>query len=1395
MSSANSRRPTQMAPDQSRPSLDNKDLVIRMLAEIFQVCQAEDGQIRWQQVSSSLVPISLYSRTTSKWLDYLLSASSLAAASDPASAMSPDSRDFLLLLQQFHHQAKQVTKAQRVNNQQANSGRQRQDSIVFQLIGHDFIDGQCKRILNVKIMQPGTRLGQASDYFIYWKEQPPHWPHWSKRGQHFQMLQQFSSSYASSNSCLPVDGRPSATTSQACCSQRQLAFRTWGLNFASINDAKLFYDICSLNLVDLDFNSDYLKQLVQSDRRHNVVDLSARTMGVSPYSMIINHRRTQQQQQQQQQRRATRTQLEKLSAAKLITRQASTSKCMSCNRASGLDQSDRATGGLVCPIHGHQTGASRARSRSTGRRQPNVSGAEFHESCRRVRSFSTPASPENFCPVHQSRVRSNTNNEELAPEIHHPRCLNYLQSRKLQAEMLKSLKGELTPQKPARGLLRASLTAGSNSDNQNLIMSSEALHSKRSTKSRYMGLHLHNRGHLPDAQCSQDLATNEGDLELKANQLAAFRRQQAQIPKNQSSLMPKRSIGPDSSNSEAFDRLVQRDVRLARARYANSKNMKEFLSLDVGGLQQTAASQQTTIFNERHQKQSKANSATGGRHRSLSTKQDLNRRIHTGGGEPSSLEQKQRSIKRSPLQGEPLQGKLASPGSRHDAVGRENYADMVQQTNGRQASSTNSDDAVRNASTTTEDLPMDPRTRRRMLKLTSDEIISERTEPKSLSTASTVELGKQYKEEEEENNQGPAGSGREEKLEHQARAVSLGPELDSRLRGRGARSDASRRRSLERSMCVDLDTSLPTNSFIKFNSRLSPLAQSANPVAGDSQRRFPTSGALADQLEPGGAAEQVAVATNSDMSGLHQQWTSKLGRSGEKSAPDSCLQPERRRTRTRSSDEFPLCVDRNSATGKRRLRDNEPVASAPPNGGKIFDSCHQLRPDLLPKRMSTFKSAPDIGRLLRQQQQHQHQRCTHDCHLSEVPQGDLENFAGSESVAACNLKHKHHFAKTLPASSALQDLPKRTTTLSSYAVPLCADGGLQEHQIQTRQYHSCPNSLRRKRRLTQMGSGDFDHNNHYAALPTTSLGHHHCLCQHCRDDPRLANFVAQSSRDGLGLPRPQQCLHCTGQALSDTQPRCHECNTILAGYTSQHQSQYLCRQNLSSLMPLHPSNQHHHNHRQYSWTMSGHHLGQSGVIAGYQKDSLPRQTPDCVQPSAPPTMRPYSSQSARSLLQYGLYESECEDDIELRHVEDECPSASKSDCCHDVVNRSVSVCLRPSARPYQGYDQTMARSSLKSRLRSRSQPPRSENNAAHLTKSMENVEKLIKEVQLELNSLKRSPIGTAFVDMRYKDAISNLSQAVPGETQVKVSVSLDLSSSPIGTFQVPAARRKQDSRH
>lgn len=220
----------------TRQQLGGKNLIIRMLAEIYHVVD-KNGQSKWEQLSN-LVPISLYSRTTILWLNYLLTSSS---ATDPSSGMSADSRRVLQMLQKFHLQQQNM----RFNSLSSQSNLHGEAAlsfddqfIVFQIVAHDYNEGRCRKIFNVKLIQPGTRLGKASDNLVYWKEHRPSIP--------------MSSSMQESDLNLYLNRSNLNDT------------YVWGINFSSVNDAKLFYDICSLNLVDLDFNSDYLSHFTSN---------------------------------------------------------------------------------------------------------------------------------------------------------------------------------------------------------------------------------------------------------------------------------------------------------------------------------------------------------------------------------------------------------------------------------------------------------------------------------------------------------------------------------------------------------------------------------------------------------------------------------------------------------------------------------------------------------------------------------------------------------------------------------------------------------------------------------------------------------------------------------------------------------------------------------------------------------------------------------------------------------------------------------------------------------------------------------------------------------------------------------------------------------------------------
>lgn len=111
------------------------DHQIRLWAEVFHVTSAETGIVRWQQVSHDLVPV---------------------------------------LIQCIRDQP----------------------NCVFRVTAHNSLT---EKILDVTIRQPGTRLGQASECFVYWKD-------------------------------------TSSTTGQV---------DTWGLNFTSSTDAQHFRNFCS----------------------------------------------------------------------------------------------------------------------------------------------------------------------------------------------------------------------------------------------------------------------------------------------------------------------------------------------------------------------------------------------------------------------------------------------------------------------------------------------------------------------------------------------------------------------------------------------------------------------------------------------------------------------------------------------------------------------------------------------------------------------------------------------------------------------------------------------------------------------------------------------------------------------------------------------------------------------------------------------------------------------------------------------------------------------------------------------------------------------------------------------------------------------------------------------
>lgn len=1307
------RRQTSKQSSRNLP-LGGKDLIIRMLAEVFQVNQTDEGQIKWQQVSSSLVPVSLYSRTTSKWLNYLLAAPTVTSSSN---GMSPDSRDFLLLLQQFHHH-QQHNNNSKTNAQQQSLEHQRLNQVVFQVVAHDYLDGQCKKILNVKLVQPGTRLGQASDYFVYWKEQPlaasyNHSPSFNSNNSlsRLQNLHLFNNE---------LQQQTLSTANQfvtTCCGQPVITqqappmteSQTWGLNFASINDARLFYDICSLNLVDLDFNSEYLKQLTLSITPQNRNNLAVCQNSLpqticgqqNEQKLIRDFLNYKQRQHNQSIAQASNLKLIQQQNScqfndSTLKKQSSQSKCPSCKHLLNLNERQRQhkTDELItsssdfnnqCPIHAHQrsgdltTGKhmlTQVRSRSSTRQMATLLDGRVrsHSSLKRSRSFSTPATPDhtrNNCS-HQQASGTNCElhrqKEEQMSEIHHPRCLSFMkQQRQGVGVSLPTKKKSFDverPKKPARGVLRDSTKVNvsnqrqvasmiAQSSHQSSADSSQVLHSKRAMKTKYTSQQSNQNlssnkqnveQQLPSRPAApEDHQCNNSDVELAPrprrgslhDQLLQNDQTESERFSNSNSAQ-RRYTGVDSTEMNQFDPLSSHSASLARAQYANSKNMKEFLSLDAGGV--LPAPEQLAAINQRFEEQ------------------NCRRQ-----NKSSSWLVEQTKLKLS----DQIKPDHQTQGANKDSqASSESECDKnVVEFNER----------VTDVATTTDDLPLDPLTKRRMYRLTSEEIISERTEPKSfLSTQNEHEQN--YRRQHYENKDSDG----------QTRAISLGPEFEDGSRGRDRRSITGRRRSLERTMCVDLDPLPTVSSTFRKTYCLSPLVQSASPITASGLNSFQNSPdqplqhlirvhqePLVDQISDG-------IAEN-----IHDRHTRFAGT------------PKRARTRSTSSYRSNMVQNRSPTfdnTSHKKLR----------------EATNQIQ---APIGLTSFKSAPDVtysGYNLRK-----------------------SNDSDGKNVLRDNADYEENSHFKLATSNV--------TGHSSYAVPLCS-------RVQSSQYgrpfHSCPSSLRRIKR-------NF---------------HHHC-------DAQQQSAEASLSVDGCNRqPYPTKtaqtdCHYCVCGRRSANANLPVECSIYDESNFASTRNKSFVQQQRRQRCCQNQYNHHHH----HTPTVCMNNVSREQVQRKGPEYFVPG--PDCVHAVQYRTCG--SLQSCRSPLRYGLYESDCDEDLGIAEMPktstadagpcqdlttcqadlpQACCATKSSHSCNTTLSRSASsFYFRPldagttmPIKPVSGYDQTMARSVLKSRQRARSQPPReppsSTADTFHLNKSMENVQKLIKEVQNELNAIARCPL-------------------------------------------------------
>lgn len=1421
-------------PVRSRPTtmmkmnLGSKDLIIRMLAEVFKVSRSEEtGQLRWRQVSSSLVPVSLYSRTTSRWLDYLTVASSITS-NQKQSAMSPDSRHLLLLLQQFHQQTRSTIQQSSIETSTTNAldieQNNENSTIVFQVVAHDFNYGECKTILNAKIFQPGTRLGQASDYFVYWRERDTSKP---------------------SCQCMSTVTNPNQPQfdqiAQSCCPIE--ATKTWGLNFASINDANLFYDICSLNLVDLDFNSDYLRLLALSDRNQPHQIRNYHRIPIDETSLGRNYRSYQEQQQQQFQARQSTVMDTRYSRNQFPASQTDPMiyerNCAACQEIEGdwrsfrsHDQQQQLHGQCLQYVQAYQQHRPikpRIRSRSSTRpsrgrpmnlEQPVTFRGRTHSSemsHKRSQSFSTPSSPKK---EPNSEVNSTTFRN--LPIKQPSQGSNWINTNK--------------PMKPARGVLRSSDTQDehleeernqqlrpelSSKESQSRISSFGEMvcdvgGSRNEVETNFNNVQDNDRDFEDD---TDDENNNEDDVGRQARMFASSRMQ------------TRRATGVDSSNVRQFADEGHRTARLARAQYAQSKMMKEFLSLDVANCNMSPRSYEAIRYKERRD--------------------------------------------------QPIEPR-ESP--KRDTDG----------------------DIQREVATNTEAL--------------SDE------------TRQLLEVNQEILEKEAKvsNQQGSEEFDSKEKNESCKKSVELCSYEDSgqdslARQEAGTKStrnvdSSTRRRSLERTNCVDFDTPARQRrpSMIQ-QGRLSPLAQSMS--------------------------SPVSLVADENRSNEVQRKTRQVERvSG-------------RRIRTKSSGESGSNYQHRSS-GYVYMK----------QAGDLHEQYQQQRHRFCPYHQYLTKSAPDIRSVMRSSGRRPHYLDANNDLILESPysstklrfnplnsnaRGTKDNNLGvlrgkrnqglqssGAYVTSCYVNEQQRQSKQeeIGANSQILGVGTRgsqnyqyQTQFSSYAIPLCWDkrqldssGNLvldnfeQRNEQELRKYHSCPNSLRRGARYDydddhvgvgvgvdddanlarmsaswQLKQTDLDERamandiwiDHSSGRSLCQFGEPRggqyvdqanvCKCFMGRDAPskphrssyynqhkhQQQQHLLSDRRNREPLPYQSSLLTKSEQAkvrdsfqLNSLRRTFLDGNQLHQKLQQQQQQYSLCQvrprhqksvqrleqqldqsnadlvHDLSSSMMI--------NEQMYSSAMAGS-VGQASNRRGtaclqYNKPLADSSELDHISNSAgrnisQTTLRPGSSLSSRSPLHYGLYESDfddnCEDDLNCNDPiedptrctqtanmytqgadsnrenllassrnyahhnsrEDGISSRPSSSCLqrfydnkNDVENyhgqrlekysspqthrirssnqlqttkrtitepplssqiqldRSRSVYFRQIGEPVEGYDLCLNRQALKARPRARSQPPANETarDAAHLTRSMDNVRKLIREVQLELDALK-----------------------------------------------------------
>eukprot|EP00095_Tigriopus_kingsejongensis_P000342 maker-scaffold194_size270518-snap-gene-1.27 protein:Tk00342 transcript:maker-scaffold194_size270518-snap-gene-1.27-mRNA-1 annotation:"hypothetical protein TcasGA2_TC013482" len=145
--------------------------LLRLWAEVFHVTTSSSGSVKWSQVSEDLVPVNI------------------TCVPQPANIAQTQAG--------LGGQDGQTT---------GNGQGPTQQQVVFHVTAYN---SQVEKILDVRLIQPGTRIGQASECFVYWKDP--------------------------------------ATND------------TWGLNFTSPIDAKQFRECCDAARVQSRLNRSNIK--------------------------------------------------------------------------------------------------------------------------------------------------------------------------------------------------------------------------------------------------------------------------------------------------------------------------------------------------------------------------------------------------------------------------------------------------------------------------------------------------------------------------------------------------------------------------------------------------------------------------------------------------------------------------------------------------------------------------------------------------------------------------------------------------------------------------------------------------------------------------------------------------------------------------------------------------------------------------------------------------------------------------------------------------------------------------------------------------------------------------------------------------------------------------------